>query len=504
MMRGISARLDETAAHTTARLCEFFPLAVCIAARGLTMDSADTSKFIEEIQALREGADAVEAVHRWALDRINAPLRALWTMMSVFPADFGLRAAAAVGAMALSEIGEALHALLDRGLLTRDQSAPRFRMHDRSRRIARSHVDPALLGVAARRHAEHFWSRLHVMQPGGELEAFCELEEASLDAAQAWAEASMEADEAAAIICYDLPVVASSCWRGLRQRDRGRWLLSGHAAARRLGHDERAYASAVRSVEQHGDVRGAPREFHEQTLASVRKLGNHAVEYAVLGRFAGWCARENDWSRAIELRNEQITVARRLGDREYEARALEQLGAACLQVGEPGRAIESYEECLVTARERGDRDGEFVTLDVYARFYARQQDWRRAIALRMDQLALGRSFADLADGRRWLHTLYQLDALVRLDAGRRGDALEAGERCLPADIHSLGDRAAEAVHLDTIARWCEREGDWCHAIALREALLVIARDKGDREWELELQKQFSRTGERHRSRRGSP
>lgn len=341
LVRLLSPRLDKAAGHKVSRLCAFLPLPICIAARTLTVDPLDPTECIERLQTLREGMEAVEAVHRWAIDRIDAPLRALWYMLSAFPADFGHEAAAAVGAMDPGAIWQALRMLVDRGLITWDETSNRFRMHDRSGEYARSHADGPLLHEAALHHAKHFWGRLHARQAGHELSRFCELEEANLDAAQAWAAASTEVDDMGATICCALPLVASWCWRGRHRGRRNRWLLSGLTAAMHLWGDKSAYARAFRSVEQHGDARDAPREFHEQVLASARKLGDSTVEYMAIDTFAGWCAEQKDWPRAFELRKEQLAIAHRLGDRERQARAQEQLDVClrCRRAGSSNRGI---------------------------------------------------------------------------------------------------------------------------------------------------------------------
>ncbi|WP_437525376.1 TIR domain-containing protein [Sorangium sp. So ce726] len=485
-VRRLCPRLDEAAGHEVSNACAFLPLAIYIAACTLNAEVGDTAESIAPLQEQRERADPVEAVHLWALDRMDAPLRALWYMLSVFPADFGQEAAAAVGAMEPGAIEPALRTLVHRGLLLRNDTADRFRMQGGSGAHARSHADATLLREAARRHAEHFWGKLHMMQSDHQLSAFCDLEDASIDAAQAWAAAVMEEDDMGAVICRDLPLLPPCCWKG-RQLDRSyHWAQSGMAAVKHLGGDESAYASAVRSVAQRGDMRDAPREFHEQALAHARELGNSAVEYVMLDRFADFCVKQRDWHRAILLRKEQLAVADRLGDTSRRIFVQEKL-SICLDAGEPGQSLAAHEQFLASARERGDLGGEYMTLDAFARWCAKRKNWRRAIQLRSEQLDIARR---LGDRERQVRTLEQLDALCRLDARGTGQALDPAPACFPPG-YKVGDRATECLALDTFARWCVQQQDWSRAIELRREQLVVARQIDDRPWERWILEQLS-------------
>ncbi|MCI0699993.1 MAG: NB-ARC domain-containing protein, partial [Planctomycetia bacterium] len=185
LLRGIvGAKGTDDELRAVAELCGFLPLALRVAGDFLRLYEnwplpkyiaalQDESKRLERLKGKTPDRDveAVLGLSAKELVRENAELAARWQLLSVFPADFDVRAAASVcdlktgdtlnETVALDE----LTALLDRSLVQYDPKADRYSLHDLLRLVARNTFEnhpldagtTERIGAAERRFAKHYW-----------------------------------------------------------------------------------------------------------------------------------------------------------------------------------------------------------------------------------------------------------------------------------------------------------------------------------------------------------
>src|SRR3990172_7743424 len=118
----------------------------------------------------------------------------------------------------------------------------RAHLHDLARVFANARLSDAERAAARRRHAEHFETVLRSAKElylqGGEHVfrglALFDLERANIEAGQAWAEALVGTDDAAARLCSGYPDAGIYVLTlRIHQRERIKWLGAALAAGRR-------------------------------------------------------------------------------------------------------------------------------------------------------------------------------------------------------------------------------------------------------------------------------
>lgn len=151
-----------------AELCGHLPLALEVVA-GIVNDKKvyDVSELLHRIRVNQEKLNRLDAAFQASYDLLNESLRRQWILLSVFPAPFDLRAAAAVwnnvaiqpDASALETARESLQILTNSNLVEYNQANARFRLHDVARRFCDGELTK--FSEAARtalrfRYAEHY------------------------------------------------------------------------------------------------------------------------------------------------------------------------------------------------------------------------------------------------------------------------------------------------------------------------------------------------------------
>jgi hypothetical protein len=206
-------------AEELATLCGCLPIALRNAASTLRVKpNLSVANYIKKLGDARERLELVEASFSTSYDLLTPDLQKLWSLLSVFPADFDLAGAAAVLEMEEIPAEDALGELIRWSLLDFSPSATgeggRYRLHDLARDFAGSRLDEALREPAILRHAEHYRdvlsraNEIYKQGKDGVLKglALFDLERTNILAGQSWADNNLDGNSSAAIdLCKSYP-----------------------------------------------------------------------------------------------------------------------------------------------------------------------------------------------------------------------------------------------------------------------------------------------------------
>ncbi len=340
LLLDICERIGEHA-EELAKFCGCLPPALRNAASALKgTPNLTPTGYIKRLSDLKTRLKLmdVEASFDLSYQLLTPELQRLWSLLSVFPADFDLAGAAAVWEMEEMPSEDALGELIRWSLVDFSPSATgeggRYRLHDLARDFAGSRLDAADSEPARLRHAEHYrdvLSRANEIYKQGKdgvlkgLQLF-DQERANILAGQSWAEKNLDGNSSAAIdLCKSYPDIGAQVLDlRLSPREMIHWFEAALEASRRLD-DKRAEGNS---------------------------LGNLGLAYSDLG----------DPRKAIDFHDQALVISREMGDRRGEGADLGNLGSAYYRLGDPRKAIEYYEEALAISRETGDRRNEGVHL----------------------------------------------------------------------------------------------------------------------------------------------
>lgn len=279
-------------------------------------------------------------------------------------------------------------------------------------------------------------------------------------------------------------------------------------------HEE---ADATNSEAGAFDVLGEPQQalrFYQQALDLFRITGDHARQAILLSNIGWTRSTLANWQAALDDYSHSLDLLRNSPDGFVHAHVLANMGVAYRQLGDQDQAERYFDESLPLWKQVGDRRGEATTLDALANMYIAQSEpakalpvleravaaWRasgdkRGLAEALAftaraQTNLGRFDAaqasvsealDLARAVRDRHlTGIALVEFARTDllSAHPGQAVETSEQAL-IEFGAIGDRADEALSLETIAR---AESDRGHLPAARsrmeEALRLTEENRG--------------------------
>jgi tetratricopeptide (TPR) repeat protein len=481
----IAPRIGDRAGRI-AELCGYLPLALRAAANLLAVTSG--LRVDEYLQMLRDERMRLEAIGSTDIPigveasiglsyvLLGAEAQRVFRQLAVFPGSFGKRAEEKICEDAASRH---LMELERRSLVTYDEPANRYKLHDLVRLLADGRLPEEEREAVQRRHAVHYKDVLaganDLYLQGGEraveaLKLF-DLEWGNIRVGHAWAGQHSDADEVAASLCSDYPAGGTELLE-LRQHPLQRisWRKAALFAARRL-KDRSAEGAHLGNLGIAYDSLGEYRraiECHEQSLVLAREIGDRRVEGAALGNLGLAYDSLGGYRRAIEYHEQNLALARQIGDRRVEGQALGNLGNAHHSLGECRQAIEYHEQALVIAREVGDRHGEGQCLGNLGVAYYSLGEYCRAIEYTEQNLVIAREIGDrLGEGA----TLGNLgSAYGSLNESHR--AMEYFEQ-LVAIAREVGDRAGEGRGLFNRAVILEKLGDYPEALARAEAALTI-------------------------------
>jgi tetratricopeptide (TPR) repeat protein len=489
----IADRIGEHA-EGLAKLCGCLPIALRNAAYALK-ESPNMSPegYIKRLADASKRLELVEASFTTSYDLLTPKLQRLWSLLSVFPAEFDLAGAAAIWEMEEVQAGDALGELIRWSLVDFLPSATgeggRYKLHDLARDFADSRLDKAARDPAKLRHAEHYIGVLalanETFMQGKEstlkgLQLF-DQEWANILAGQSWAKENLEGNSSAIELCKSYPSAGAYVLDlRLSPLDRISWLKAALMACR-LSNDKTMEGGHLGNLglaySDLGETRKAI-EFYEQALVIAREVKDRGGEETHLGNLGNAYLYLAETRKAIEFFEQALVIAREIKDRRGEGAHLGNLGNACLHLGETGKAIEFYEQALVIAREIKDRRGEGANLGNLGDAYLHLGETRKAIEFYEQALVIAQEIKDRLGEGGHLGNL----GLAYTVLGETRKAIEFYELALVI-AREIKDRRGEGAHLGYLGLAYYHLGEPRKAIEFYEKSLAILREIEDKRGE---------------------
>ncbi len=513
-------------AEELARLCGCLPIALRNAAYALAeRKDLGVEEYLKRLKDARNRLELVEASFSLSYELLSPELQRLWSMLSVFPADFDRAGAAAVWKMESDSAADALSDLFKLSLVEYQEAAGRYRLHDLARDFAASRLETAAEAEARQRHAVHYCKLLSQAndqyEEGGEnvLSALglFDRERINIEAGQEWAAANATKSSDNAGICSDFALAWDILHLRLHPREYAKWLDAALLSAIQIENKEsecihlldRGIAwsdlgNAREAIKDHktaltiaqvnkyrryeGRILGnlgqdcsdlgetsKATEYQEQALAIAREIGDRRGEGADLGNLGNFYSRLGETRKAIDFYEQALAIAREIGNRRSEGSALGNLGNAYAALGDAKKAVEYYEQHLAIAREIGDRRGEGNALGDLGLAYSALGETRKAIEYHDHALAISREIGDRRGEGNDLGNLGNAYSAL----GETRKAIEYHEQAL-AIAREIGDRRGEGNWLGNLGNAYSHLGETRKAIEYYEHALAISREIGDR------------------------
>ena len=520
-------------AEDLANLCGCLPLALENAAYALKEKrNISVEDYLERLKDARKRLKLVDASFSLSYELLTPELQRLWSMLSVFPADFDRAGAVAVWEMEPAPAEDALGELVKWSLVDFLPSASgeggRYRLHDLARVFADSRLGDDAREPAQQRHAKHYqellWKANELFFRGGEslsigLVQF-DTDWANIQKGQEWAKINAGRSLEIAEICSNFAETGSILGLRLHPLMNIEWSKAALVASRKtknlnaegndLGNLGLAYyylGEPLKAIEYHeqaleisreiGDRRGEGKrlgnlglayadlgellkaiEYHEQALKISREIGNRLGEGRHLGNLGLAYADLGELLKAIEYHEQALKISREIGDRRGEGANLGNMGIAYADLCEPRRAIECHEQALKISREIGDRRGEGKRLGNLGISYSNLGEMRKAIEYYEQALKISREIGDRLAGGNHLGNL----GIVYADLGEPLKAIEYHEQALKIS-REIGDRRGEGRRLGGLGLAYADLGEPLKAIEYHEQALKISREIGDQRGE---------------------
>ncbi|MBN3906743.1 MAG: tetratricopeptide repeat protein [Nostoc sp. NMS1] len=215
-------------------------------------------------------------------------------------------------------------------------------------------------------------------------------------------------------------------------------------------------------------------EFQQQSLEITREIGDRSEEARALRGLGNTCSFLGQYQRAIELQKQSLEIAREIGDRQGEGNSLNNLGNAFECIGYHQQAIEFYHQSLEIKREIGDRSGEANTLGNLGNIYYKLGQCQRAIEFLQQSLKIVKKINNPKSEHTFLNDLG--NAYYKLGAYQL--AIEFHQQSLEI-AREIGDRLWESACLNNLGNCYTDLGQYQLAIEFFQQSLQIKRDIGD-------------------------
>jgi tetratricopeptide (TPR) repeat protein len=274
-----------------------------------------------------------------------------------------------------------------------------------------------------------------------------------------------------------------SQWEGAGDRAAAEQALNSLADAMGPSPDAQARDAAgviavMSSLRDHVETGGywvVGRRLYAQELATVRQVGNRAVEGETLGNMGLLADHLGHPDDAAREYTQALVLLREMGNRAGEGSTLNNLGTLAIARGQLQEAGPYFEESLAIRREVGDRAGEGSTLSNLGQLVSLLGQRDEARSYLEEALAIEREVGDRAGEAVTLNNLGQL-------AYQLGRAEEAAQYFAPALVllREVGDRPGEALALNNLGSLAGRLGQWREAAEYFAQALTILREVRDR------------------------
>jgi len=308
-------------AEELANLCGCLPLALRNAAYALKeKQNLSVSTYIKRLGDARKRLELVEASFDLSYDLLTPELQRLWSLLSVFPADFDLMGVAAVWEMDQESSEDRLGELVKWSLVDYLPSAfdeeGRYRLHDLARDFADSRLETDARELAQQRHAKHYqellWKASDLYLQGGDSFsrglALFDADWKNIQAGQKWAETSAAKSFEIAEICSN-------------------FAMTGTILNLRL--------HPLRNI-----------EWLDAALVAVRKINNQNAEGAHLGNLGSAYSNLGETKKAIEHYEQALNISREIGDRKGEGNHLFNMSLSLDKLDQRAKAIDLAESAL--------------------------------------------------------------------------------------------------------------------------------------------------------------
>jgi tetratricopeptide (TPR) repeat protein len=318
-------------ADEIARLCGDLPLALRVAAGALAerpnLTPADYARRLADAKQRLSHLKEVDVALNVSYEMLNEEQRLLWRALAVFPQTFDDAAAAVVWEMERDAAQDALGDLMKWSLVEFSDETRRYHLHDLARLFAEARLSEAKSRerkAMQKRFALHYRKVLETCQllylEGNESVrrglALLDQESGNIQSRQSWAEARVEKDQEATLLCLDYSRIESD-------------------ALDNLGH---VWANIGRTLEII--------EEYERHLSFTREVGDRESEGSALCRLSQAWALLCKGLKHIEVFEQQLTIAREIGDRRGEGSALWNIGLRVDNLGDRARATALAEAAL--------------------------------------------------------------------------------------------------------------------------------------------------------------
>ncbi len=193
------------------------------------------------------------------------------------------------------------------------------------------------------------------------------------------------------------------------------------------------------------------REYHEESLALARELGNTASRATSLNNLGVIAKNRGNYAEAKEYHEESLALKRELGDPAGRAKSLNNLGEIARHQGNYAKAKEYHEESLTLERELGDPAGRAKSLNNLGLIAENRGNYAEAKEYHEESLTLERELGNTAGRATSLNNL----GAVATELGDWDDAREKSERAATI-LDEIGafrkflltDRNAIRAHLE--------------------------------------------------------
>jgi tetratricopeptide (TPR) repeat protein/predicted ATPase len=381
--------------QTLAQICGRLPLALRVAGDYLRLhENWSMTAYIgalkdEDLRLRRlvrkQGRSEVEhvlALSAQDLVRNNKEQAERWQLLSVFPSEFDLSAAATVwnmeanGPPRTTTAEDELTSLLERSLVQFDPASGRYSLHDLMRPVAQRVFDYCqeakctsdldALWHARCRFATHYSKvllaadQLYIAGKDGVLKGLSlfDLEATNIRAGWRWSCDNWQTHRDAAELCRDYP-------------DNGFYIIT----LRILAQDRKIAM--------------------EQAVKACRHIGDRKGEGTSFGYLGMACCDLAEMQAAMQHHQQHLTIARELGDRHGEAYALGNIGNVLTHVGDTQLAMTTHKHALQLLTNLGDGTGEVTSLVNLGLDYSLIGDVTAAITVNADALQLAKQSGDL-------------------------------------------------------------------------------------------------------------
>ena len=213
------------------------------------------------------------------------------------------------------------------------------------------------------------------------------------------------------------------------------------------------------------------RLLHQRALEFARALRDPAAEAGAL-RYLGLTHLQNeDFTAALDVLLESLTVLRQSGQRQPLPSTLNNLGAVYGRLGRLEQSADHFEQAVVESRKQGDEPNETRAIANLGLSRRRQGRLDEALLLQREALDLARRSGNALSQSVGLDNLGVLYRLL----GRPEEALEQHREALVLDRES-NDRFGEAITIDNLGLAYQRLGDHAAALTHFEAALGLGRE----------------------------